>query len=383
MINSYWNPVKIVIGRGSLARLPQLLANRTAILVTTQGMVQRGVVKRIQDLCGSSLVHITSKVRVNPTLVTIGNCFHEVRKYDYDLVIGLGGGSALDTAKIVALLSGGSITENWLEAQLRHGEPKFEDVRAKPLITIPTTSGSGSEVTPWATVWDDTSKDKHSVRDTSLFAEWALLDADLTDSLTYQNTLFPALDALSHSMEAIWNKHANPVSDVLAAKSISISVPILLDSFRDKYTLPAVRDKLQLASLLAGLAFSNTRTALAHSISYPFTTTLGMPHGLACSFTLPEIMKHNCKYAEERVGIIIEALGCSTIDAAIEKLWEMFRNAGVPDYVRDFSLNFATLNSFKANLIKPDRAENNIANVSQRDATQIVRSALSNLLPEK
>ncbi len=377
MIQGYSNPVKIRIGRGSLRELSELLANRTALLVTTPGMVKRGVASRIQELCKDKLLHVTAEVTPNPTIASINRCFREVKNYNYDVIIGLGGGSVLDTAKGVSLLSSCSVDQDWLDAHLRHNKEKSEVHVSKPIIAIPTTSGTGSEVTQWATVWDDVSGTKYSLSDEGLYPEWAFLDSELTDSLPYETTLFTALDALSQAMEAIWNKNANPVSDVLAAKAIAISISVLVDDFKEKYTQQEMREKLQQASLLTGLAFSNTKTALAHSISYPLTSKLKVPHGLACSFTLPEIMRINYKQDKQRVGIVIQALGCSLLDEAVEALYKAFVNVGIPEYLQQFIVDISDVTTLDAEFIAPGRAENNITHVSQSDAIEILRSALS------
>lgn len=375
MMHSYWNPVKIVIGRGSLGKLPTLLGGRTAVLVTTPGMVRRGVAARVEDLCGARLLHVTAEVVPNPTLASIGRCLDEVEQHDFEAVIGLGGGSVLDTAKAVALLSGHSASEGWINRCLGHPASNPDFIRPKPVIAIPTTSGTGSEVTPWATVWDKQSGEKYSISDEALYPEHALLDAELTDSLPYETTLFAALDALAHSMEAIWNKNANPVSDVLAQKAISILSSVLADGFREKYALQRVRDKLQLSSLLSGLAFSNTKTALAHSISYPLTAKLNIPHGLACSFSLPEVMRINFRQDGDRVAIVVKALGCTSIEDAVANLVELFKAVDVPGYLRPFSADLANVANLDVNFVTEGRAGNNIAFASQSDALDILRSA--------
>ena len=383
MKSCYWNPVKIAIGRGSLSRLAEALGTRTAVLVTSRGTVERGqIIKEIHDQCGSSIAHLTDKVGVNPTFETILSCYYDVKQYNCDLIIGIGGGSALDTAKIVALLSADARVESYLKAYLNDKQPLPGNLKARPLIAIPTTSGSGSEVTPWATVWDNKTGNKHSISSDALYPEWALLDPKLTESLPYETTLFSALDALSHAMEAIWNKHANPISDILATGAIAISVPVLADGFKNEYSLRATRKKLQLASLLAGLAFSNTRTALAHSISYPLTGQLQVPHGLACSFTLPEVMRFNYVKHKDRVKVIQTVLKCSTIDQSVDRLYEIFIGVGVPHHLRKYSIDITTVAASGAAFITPDRADNNLASASEKDAVQILRSALSRLAGE-
>ena len=159
-------------------------------------------------------------------------------------------------------------------------------------------------------------------------------------------------------------------------------LPVLADGFKGKYSLGATREKLQLASLLAGLAFSNTKTALAHSISYPLTGQLQVPHGLACSFTLPEVMMFNYAKYKDRVKVIWTALKCSTIDQSVDRLYEIFIGAGVPHYLRKYSIDISTVAASGATFITPDRAGNNLASASEKDAVQILRSALSRLAEE-
>jgi alcohol dehydrogenase len=374
---TYSNPVKIRMGRGSLKGLGEILAGRTAVLVTTPGMVKRGVTARIESLCGNKLLKITSLVEANPTFETIEKSFGEVREYDYDVIIGLGGGSALDTAKGVALLCTGSFGPNGLRGYLESPAKKLAEIKARPIIAIPTTSGSGSEVTKWATVWEGSAK--YSISADVLYPEWALLDPELTDTLPYEATLFCALDALSHAMEAIWNRNANPVSDLLATGAISLSVAILSDDFKQRHSLREVRDVLQRASLFAGLAFSNTKTALAHSISYPLTSNLKLPHGLAAGFTLPEVMRVNHCRDNRRVGTVIKAMGCKEIDEAVERLYDIFVKAGVPDSLKGYLPNPDDLDRLGGMLISPERAGNNLADVTEDGALQILRASFSRL----
>jgi alcohol dehydrogenase class IV len=153
---------------------------------------------------------------------------------------------------------------------------------------VPTTAGTGSEVTRWATVWDtDTAPaQKRSFDEPFGFAEKAFVDPLLTLSCPTQVTRDTGLDALSHALEAMWNRHANPFSDVLAvsaAQKVLKWLPVALGDAGDV----AAREALSLASLQAGMAFSQTRTALAHALSYAVTLEQGVPHGLACALWLP------------------------------------------------------------------------------------------------
>ena len=170
-----------------------------------------------------------------------------------------------------------------LVALLATGKP-FRPHRVKSLIAVPTTSGTGSEVTGWATVWHRAVGKKYSLHLPETWPEAAFVDPELVLSLPPGPTLAAGLDALSHALESIWNVNANPISDnhaVNAARAVLATLPKLMKNLGDV----ELRSRMAFAALTAGLAFSNTRTALAHSISYDMTIHHGLPHGIACSFT--------------------------------------------------------------------------------------------------
>ncbi len=173
----------------------------------------------------------------------------------------------------------------------------------KTLIAVPTTSGTGSEVTGWATVWNRAAGKKYSLHLPETWPEAALVDPELTLSLPAGPTLAAGLDALSHSLESIWNINANPVSDnhaVNGARLVLATLPALMKKLGDI----ELRRRMALAALTAGLAFSNTRTALAHSISYDMTMHHGLPHGIACSFTLGMVLQRAIGASAERDAVL-------------------------------------------------------------------------------
>jgi phosphonate metabolism-associated iron-containing alcohol dehydrogenase len=207
---------------------------------------------------------------------------------DCEAIVAVGGGSAIDTAKALMVGTGtGGFDE--LVSLLSRGLP-FKPHRTKALIAVPTTAGTGSEVTPWATVWDRAAGSKYSLHLAETWPEAAIVDPEPMMTLPASVTVQSGLDALSHALESIWNVNANPISDTLAvaaAREVMATLPALLDQPKDG----ARRAQMALAALKAGLAFSNTKTALAHSISYEMTLRFGLPHGIACSFTLPMVLE--------------------------------------------------------------------------------------------
>lgn len=285
----YQNPVAIRLGAGSLSELPEVLAGRRAVLVTFPEAEGLGIVARVRELLGAQLLGVEDRIEPNPDVASLAPMYERFWR-DHagcESVVAVGGGSAIDTAK--ALIVGtrsGRFDE--LLALLARGDA-FAPPRVKALIAVPTTAGTGSEVTPWATIWERARQKKHSLHLRETWPECALIDPELMLTLPAPVTLQSALDALSHALESIWNVNANPISDTLAvaaAREVMASLPALLAAPGDL----ALRSRMALAALKAGLAFSNTRTALAHSISYEMTLRFGLPHGIACSFTLPMVL---------------------------------------------------------------------------------------------
>ena len=192
----------------------------------------------------------------------------------------------IDAAKVMAASSGD------FDNVRRHliGDSPLDASAIMPIIAIPTTAGTGSEVTSWATVWDAAHGNKYSLAHPKLYPETAVLDPALTVGAPRELTLATGLDALSHALESIWNVNSNPVSAsyaVEAAREIIDTLPRLMQRLDDV----DLRARQAHASLLAGLAFSNTKTALAHNISYDITLRSGTIHGIACSFSLPTVMR--------------------------------------------------------------------------------------------
>ena len=285
----FHNPVSVEVGPGALDGLPRRLAGRRVVIVTFPEARGLGLVSRLEALLGDAVAGVEDRVTPNPDvreLAPLYARFWETHA-SCDAILAVGGGSAIDTGK--ALMVGtASGTFGELMGLLSRGAA-FVPHRVKPLIAVPTTAGTGSEVTPWATIWEQATGRKHSLHLAQTWPEAAIVDPQLMLSLPPSVTLQSALDALSHALESIWNVNANPVSDALAvsaARDVMAWLPALL---REPSSI-GLRTRLAVAALKAGLAFSNTKTALAHSISYEMTLRFGLPHGIACSFTLPMVL---------------------------------------------------------------------------------------------
>jgi phosphonate metabolism-associated iron-containing alcohol dehydrogenase len=289
MTARFHNPVDTRFGWGSLQELAAITEHQSVAVVTFPEARDLGLVDRLQALLGERLVYVIEDVQPNPDVAQLRATYERFWQEagDCHAVIAVGGGSAIDTAKaLIVGTESGRFDE--LLALLATGKP-FVPVRSKQLIAAPTTAGTGSEVTPWATIWDAANHKKYSLHLDCTWPKVAIIDPQLMLTVPASVTVSTGLDALSHALESIWNINANPLSDTFAISAIE-DILECLPLLRRDLSSQELRSRMALAALKAGMAFSNTKTALAHSISYEMTLHYGLPHGIACSFTLPLVL---------------------------------------------------------------------------------------------
>jgi len=207
---NYHNPVAVHAGAGSIARLPELLGQRRALLITFPEAAALGLEARLVTLLGERLAGIENAVQPNPDVRWLSDMYQRIwsRHAEVDCIVAFGGGSVIDCAKVM-LSATPSGDFSPLLAHLRDGAPLC-GAGAKSLIAVPTTAGTGSEVTPWATVWDADAGNKYSLHRPWTWPQAALIDPQLMLSLPREITLASGLDALSHALESIWNVNRDP-----------------------------------------------------------------------------------------------------------------------------------------------------------------------------
>ncbi len=284
---TYANPVKITFGAGAFAQVPAAIAGRRHAVVTYPEPPFADLAARLATAAGDPVLTVAD-VAPNPDFETLRAQvvrFSELSAPP-EAIVAIGGGSVIDSAKVFAAAAGDF---GRVQRYLEHKEGG-DALPAVPIIAVSTTAGTGSEVTCWATVWDTRAGKKYSLARPNLYPEAAIVDPDLTLGKPHRLTVSTGLDALSHALESLWNVNANPISArfaVDAAREILECLPALAGDLNNH----DLRTRLAKAALLAGLAFSNTKTALAHNLSYPLTLRYGVEHGIACSVTLPAILR--------------------------------------------------------------------------------------------
>ena len=365
---SYRNPVRIQFGANAYETVVDQIGGRSYAVVTYPVPYFKELVERLAQSCGAPLM-VIDDIAPNPDCGLLGaQCARftgSARRPD--VMIAIGGGSVIDSAKVFAAADGdfGRIS-TFLETG-RGGE----DLDTTPIIAVPTTAGTGSEVTCWATVWDQASCRKFSLARDNLYPEAAIVDPNLMLGKPGRLTLSTALDALSHALESIWNVNSNPISvryATAAAKRILNDLPPLLRDL-GSYEL---RASIAEAALCAGMAFSNTKTAIAHNISYPLTLGWGVQHGIACSFTLPLILRSLVGLGGFRRSGLEEIFG-EDLSKGADDLEAFINGLGVSTHFADYGVPADRWQTIVESAFAGERGRNFIGTIENFLAAQDMR----------
>lgn len=306
---NYYNPTEIHFGLSFPEGIKSHLENKKTLYVTSPGSTKRGVTEMMTTLMNEKGMHfrVLDYANSNPSFRDLEVISEDLKDFSPEQIVAVGGGSVIDLGKILSYsLSKDSPELIEIFRILKSGKA-LPILNAISFIASPTTAGTGSEVTPFATLWDMDEKKKYSVVTPNLHPKKALLFPELTLSLPWEVTLSTGLDSLSQCLESIWNKNHISLTTSMAQTGIALifeHLPKLKENPKDLDSRAAMME----ASLISGMCISKTRTAMAHSISYPLTAHFGTPHGLACSFTLPELWSYNLVSDEGRLSKLSKSL---------------------------------------------------------------------------
>ena len=374
---------RILFGAGSLEKIgteAQLLKAKKALIVTDPGIIQAGLIAPLQqslEAAGLSLA-IFDRVEPDPRIEVVEECLTAARKEGIDLLIGYGGGSSLDIAKVTSvMLTNPEGIDAFFGVDLvpRPGVP---------VILIPTTAGTGSEVTPIAILSDTRENLKKGIVSPHLFPEVALLDPILTLGLPPAVTAFTGLDALIHAIEAYTSVNANDLTDQLAFRAMELIAGSLLTAYARGEDLPARSDMLE-GSLLAGMAFANAGVTAVHAFAYPLGGEFHhIAHGLANSVMLLPVLRFNLLGNLTKFADISSALGLATEDLtdrqaaeeALDAIEELMMDLNIPLRLRDLNVPQEALPRLSEGVMKVTRLlANNPRRLTLEDAKAIYQQA--------
>jgi alcohol dehydrogenase class IV len=373
----------IRFGAGSLGQLGDIARQRMGqrvMLVTDPGMMATGIVERAQMILTDAGITVTlfAEVQADPPEAVILSATETARSALVQGVIGLGGGSSLDVAKLVALLAMG---QEDLKSVYGVGNAKGPRL---PLVLVPTTSGTGSEVTPISIVTTGTAE-KMGVVSPVLLPDVALLDPDLTLGLPPHVTAATGIDAMVHAIEAYASASANnnPISRTLAMQALRLMGAAVLTAVQDGGNIAARSDML-LGSMLAGQAFANSPVAAVHALAYPLGGHYHIPHGLSNALVLPHVLRFNAVVAPEVYAEMAPHAfphlatleGQERAAAFCEELAKLARDCGLPQSLREMNIHRNDLPRLARDAMNQTRLlVNNPRPVNEEDALAIYTAA--------
>ncbi len=303
-------PGSLRVGGGSIDSLPDALRQiglRNPLIVTDPFMASSGVLDRVRAILGIAGIEprIFAEVVPDPTVASVEAAMVVLRGGTHDCVIGLGGGSPIDTAKMVAVLARHDSTPRALRF------PHVQDEAGLPVVAIPTTAGTGSEATRMTIITDEATQEKMLCVGLAYLPRLAIVDFELTLSKPWRLTADTGLDALTHAIEAYVSRQHNPFADALALAAMRAIWPNITTACTTPSDRTA-REAMMLGALQAGMAFSNSSVALVHGMSRPIGAHFHVAHGLSNAMLLPAVTAWSIGAAEARYADCARTMGVAT-----------------------------------------------------------------------
>jgi alcohol dehydrogenase class IV len=372
-------PGKLVFGKGTLEQLPDeikaLACTRVLIVTISPLLTQLNALIAKLEANGVS-VFVNMSIMNEPSFADVEQIMQEVSVFNPDVVVGVGGGSVLDVAKLIAAL-----LEN--EQGLRDitGIGLLKS-RSKKLICLPATSGTGSEVSPNSILVDETDNQKKGIISPFLVPDIVYVDPLLTMSVPPAITAATGIDALTHCLEAYTNLFAHPLIDVYAFEGMRLIAAHIVQAVQNGRDEEA-RTQVAMGSLLGGFCLGPVNTAGVHALSYPLGSTFHLTHGLSNALLLPYVMEFNYVAAPKRYADVAIALGCErqaddvkTALMGIEKIKELVSACGIPARLRDVKIPKEAIPQMAVDAMKITRLlKNNPRPITEADAIDIYNAA--------
>lgn len=375
----------IVAGPNSLQLLGEKLnllgvEVKSALIITQPPMVDLGFVEQIVSQLSAKGISADTNTNIlpEPTLENIEQVFEATASKNYDVLIGIGGGSVLDTTKILSVLkTNDASVEQLLGTDLVANA-------GVPTILIPTTSGTGAEVTPNAIVTLPDQELKVGIVSKYLLPTLVILDPVLTVKLPKPITAATGMDAFTHSLESFISTKANPISDMFALESIRLISSSIVEAYQNGDSIEA-REKMLVGSMYGGMALTSAGTAAVHALAYPLGGKYKIPHGVANSMLLPHVMKYNMDAITDRLALVAEPMGISAqglsnselAEKVVEKITEWTNVLEIPQDLKNYGVKEEELPEISVSASQVTRLlNNNPKKLSLADIEAIYRQLL-------
>lgn len=372
-------PSKLVFGKGILQQLPdEIIAFKAkSVLIVTIIPLLENIQPLIETLTQKGIqVSIDTSILNEPSFKDFYELMERVTPQNLDVVIGIGGGSVLDVAKLVAAqLENEQTLPEYVGMGLLNG-------RKKKLICVPATAGTGSEVSPNAILVDNADNQKKGIISPFLVPDVVYADPLLTLSVPSAITAATGLDALTHCLEAYTNKFANMFIDIYAYEGMRLIAKDIVAAVKDGSDENA-RVNVAMGSLLGGFCLGPVNTAGVHALSYPLGSEFHLPHGLSNALLLPYVMEYNIPASPEKYAKVAVALGCEEADTFLEtayrgvaKIRQIIKECGIPATLKEVGVPQEAIPQLAKDALKIQRLlKNNPRLIEEHDAIAIFESA--------
>jgi alcohol dehydrogenase class IV len=353
----YSQPVKLIFGTASIKSLAGILESnglQNGLLVSDPVFVKNGLAKKVIEYAGGRLVDIFSDLTPNPSFENVDCCAQKIREKKFEFIAALGGGSSLDCAKAASCVC----LTDYSVREVQSGKKKFGN-NSIPLIAIPTTSGTGSEVTCVAVLSDIANGTKAPMISEQFYAKYAIIDPSLTLTVPPTVTASTGMDVLAHSLEAFWSKNHQPICDAMALHAAGLVFENLTDAYLNGENLQA-RENMSEASVIAGLAFGLPKTTGPHACSFPLTAIYHLPHGEACAFTLDAFTRINADAECGRVHAFARKLGFADAFEMADRIYDMKIEMHMKTTLADAGIPSDKLSKLAALSLHPNMLNNPI-----------------------
>ena len=361
---------QLTMGFGGRCELPSIVAmyGRRVCVVSDRGMAEQPLfAETLDSLRAADLqVHVFRDVPSDPPLDVVRQCAAAARQIQADVLLGVGGGSVLDVTKVAAILL---VQDCELKSLIGIDQVPGRGI---PTVLVPTTAGTGSEVTNIAVLSDEDADLKRGIVSDFLLTEHAVIDPEFCITLPPGPTAYTGMDALTHAVEAYTNRFAVPLIDSFALEAVRLVTRHLRQAF-DNGADETARYGMSLASLLGGLCLRSMNTAAVHALAYPLGGRFHVPHGVANSLLLPHVMRFNAPVAETRHREIAEAMD---VDDAVIAVAELSETVGTNRPMREFGVEQRHLPEMAAAAMQVQRLlNNNPRELTESDALAIYQQA--------
>jgi alcohol dehydrogenase len=333
----YIQPVKIKFGKGRISEVKDIARELNAergLLVADPFFFTNGLAEKIVRKSDGMIVASFGDISPNPDVTEVDACAEIIREKNIGFVVALGGGSSMDCAKAAASIA---LTEDSIRRY--HGTGLAMPMEHLPLIAVPTTAGTGSEVTCVSVLTDHANGKKSPIVSDGFFPSYAVIDPELTYTMPPKVTAGTGIDVLAHALEGFWSRGHQPVCDACAEHAADLVFKYLYKAYLNP-TDEEAREKMCEASLIAGLAFTLPKTTASHACSFPLTNIHHIPHGEACGMTLDYFAKINAKGKEgARIDEFARKLGFKDTFDMADEIHRLKEKMGLRNDLKDLHLS--------------------------------------------